>query len=341
VFDVENCRSPAEVIGEILRVLSPRDLASAIKHNEALGEPILSNVLRRMTTGKTPTTLFLDELGNVISNVKADWSFLGVLRKYGQQSEGRFRFVISCFFQEIFLRQQREFSGPLVNLAHTMRLGLFRKEEVELFVLAPLQFWTGLQESEKRSLMGRVNALVGRHPYFLQYFCYTLFEKIAEAPGPDIDLLNLADTILGKDLQESFQSAVEEFFVRMPSTLMKYLFLRRCREAESPGRDHELSHTEFDDGWLQSVLTELGLDSTHGSRRKLLEGLEMHGLCVFVDDDRTRMVVATPIVYRYFDRTTPDFAQLLQKYADDARREGDLWEMSRIAGTRPTDALTP
>ena len=139
-IDVQNCRTPSDAINEILRVLSPRDLASSIKHHEALGEPILSNVLRRMTTGHNRTTIFLDELGNVISSLpKEDWSFLGVLRKYGQQSEGRFRFVISCF-QEIFLRQQREFTGPLINLAHTLRLGLFRKEEIEQFVLGPLEF---------------------------------------------------------------------------------------------------------------------------------------------------------------------------------------------------------
>ena len=114
----------------------------------------------------------------------------------------------------------------------------------------------------------------------------------------------------------------------MPSALMKFLFLKRCRDTELAG--HDISQTEIDDNWLESVLHELGFASSFQARRNLLEGLEMHGLCAFLDDDRTRMSVATPIVYRYIERTVPKIDSYIKKHAEDVRREEELWDLMRI-----------
>ena len=43
------------------------------------------------------------------------------------------------------------------------------------------------------------------------------------------------------------------------------------------------------------------------------------------------MVVATPIVYRYIERTVPQIDRYIEKLAEDIRREGELWDMTRIS----------
>jgi len=321
--DVQNCRTPGDVISEILHLLSARDLAAAVRHHEALNDALLASVLRRVTASGTPITLFLDELGNVIAELRReDWSFVGVLRKFA--SQGNFKFVMSCF-QEVFLRQQREFSGPLVNVAHTMRLDPFSRKEVEEFVTGPLEFWKTLEDREKRRLVDLVMSRVGSHPYLLQYFCYAFFEKVAAKPR--CDLFNEANALLNKHLGEWAQSAVDEIFFRIPSALQKLLFLQRCREAEESGR-HPMQTAEITDAWVEEKLRTLGYDSTLQGRLNLLEGLEIHSLCTAADDDRLKKVVCAPLIYYYVKDRVRELDSFLERLAIDVKKEATVWELS-------------
>lgn len=137
-IDVQHCEAANDVVSEILRAVSPREAARAYKHHEVFQESVFSNLLRGLASGPEKTVLLLDELGNVLAGrPKEDWTFIGLLRKYGARSG--LKFVISCF-QELFFRQQKEFEGPLINFAHTLRLEPFSRKEVENFVIAPLDF---------------------------------------------------------------------------------------------------------------------------------------------------------------------------------------------------------
>jgi hypothetical protein len=320
--DVQHCRTGNEVVSEITRVVSPRDAARAFKHHEVLQESVLSNLLRGMASGPETTYLLLDELGNVLAGLpKEDWTFLGLLRKYGARAG--LKYVISCF-QELFFRQQREFEGPLINFAHTMRLEVFNRKEVEEFVIAPLDFWKPLGNL-KGELLDLVISNVGSHPYFLQSFCYALFERFAE--DRNFNPLGHANMLLTNDLHAWFAPAVDEIFFRIPSSALRYLFLRRCHEAEGLGQP--LNTSEFSDDWLETALNDLGYRSTIRTRRNLLDGLEMHGLCTAVDYDRAKRVVTAPLVYQFVRQTIAPFDSWLAKLAKEIERERDMWDLEK------------
>jgi hypothetical protein len=211
-IDVQHCQTANDVVSEILRVVSPREAARAYKHHEIFQESVFANLLRGMASGPEPTLLLLDELGNVLARrPKEDWPFIGLLRKYG--SRGGLKFVISCF-QELFFKQQKEFEGPLINFARTLRLDVFTRREVENFVIAPLDFWKPLGNA-KQELLDLVISSVGSHPYFLQFFCHALFARFAE--DRNFNPLRQARILLRKDIYEWFSTAVDEIFLRIPS----------------------------------------------------------------------------------------------------------------------------
>jgi hypothetical protein len=321
--DVQECKTANEVVAEVLRVVSPREAARAFKHHEAFQESVFSNILRRMALASGKTVLILDELGNVLSRLpKEDWSFLGLLRKWG--AKPGLRFIISCF-QEMYFRQQTDFEGPLINFANTMRLEVFTRKEVEEFVVAPLDFWKPLGPV-RNDLLNAVISSVGSHPYFLQFFCHALFDRFTLDRA--FDPMKQANTLLKKDLHEWFPTAVDEIFFRIPSAALRYLFLRRCYEADSAGQP--VNQAEFADEWIDTALSDLSYTSTTRGRRNLLDGLEMHGLCVAVDYDRAKRVVAAPLVYSFIKRTTTNFDIWLAKLGQEIERERVVWDLNRV-----------
>jgi hypothetical protein len=319
--DVEDCRSANDVVREILHVVSPRDAAHAVKHHEAFGESVLSNLCRRLSSGPGKTVLLLDELGNVLANLpEADWSFMGVLRKYG--AKPGLKYVISCW-QELYFKQQHEFTGPLINFAHTLRLDVFNRKEVEEFVIAPLEFWKTLG-STKKDLLDLIISKVGTHPYFLQFFCHAFFDRFAA--DRNFNPIREAHVLLEKDLHEWFPTAVDELFFRIPSATLRFLFLRRCHEAEASGQ--QLSQAEFSDDWLDATLNGLGYRSTVSGRKNIMDGLEMHGLCAASDYDRSKEFVAAPLVYQYIRKSINSFDNWLAKLGKEIERERGVWELS-------------
>jgi hypothetical protein len=319
--DVQNCRTANEVVSEILRIVSPREAARAIKHHEVFQEPVFSTLLRQMSAGPEKTLLLLDELGNVLSSLpKEDWTFMGLLRKYGAK-EG-LKFVISCF-QELYFKQQTEFAGPLINLANTLRLNVFNRKEVEEFAIAPLDFWKPLG-ADRHKLLDLVISNVGSHPYFLQFFCHAFFDRFAGGSGSDP--LRQAHLLLERDLHEWFSNAVDEIFFRIPSPTVRYLFLRRCHESETAGQP--LNQGEFSDDWVEKTLLDLGYHSNTRGRRNLLDSLEMHGLCSAIDYDRAKKVIAGPLVYHYVRKSNNSFDAWLAKLAQEIEKECTVWELN-------------
>jgi AAA+ ATPase superfamily predicted ATPase len=320
--DVQDCRSANEVVGEVARVVSPREAARAFKHHEVLHDSVFSTLLKQMSANADRTVLLLDELGNVISQLpKEDWTFIGLLRKYGARTG--MKVVMSCF-QEVYFKQQTEFGGPLINFANTLRLEVFTHKEVEEFVVEPLSFWKGA--GNRQELVNLVMSRVGAHPYFLQFFCHALFQRLTEKGNADP--VQQAHLLLERDIDEWFSSAFDEIFFRIPSPAIQYLFLRRCQESEiaklSP------SQAEFSDEWVEAALLDLGYRSTIRGRRNLLDGLELHGLCTALDQDRTKKVVAAPLVYQYSRKTVSGFETWLKKLGREIERERQIWDLESI-----------
>jgi hypothetical protein len=262
----------------------------------------------------------LDELGNVLAGLpREDWSFLGVLRKYGAQSN--LRYVLSCF-QEVFFKQQQEFAGPLINFANTLRLGVFSRREVEEFALTPLEFWRPLGNAH-RQLLDIIMSRVGPHPYFLQFFCHALLDRLVG--GHDSDPLRAAESLLSEDLHEWFSTAVDEVFFRIPSATVQYLFLRRCHEGIATAQT--LASAEISDDWIEEALARVGFRSTTRGRRNLLDSLEMHGLCTAADYSHSRLLIAAPLVYTYVSQSSAAFDRWLEKLAREVDREREVWDL--------------
>jgi hypothetical protein len=330
--DVQNCRTVESVQGEILREIDPKEYAKAIRRGVALGEAPMAGMLRRMAKGAETTTLLFDEMGNVLSRLsKEDWSFLGQFRKYSHN--GQLRIVFSCF-QEMFLQQQKDFGGPLVNFADTLRLGVFTESEAEEFVTAPLEFWKPLSDRDRRSLMNLVDSVVGRHPFCLQYFCYGLFERVTA--DADEDVMAAANRLLRReqDFAECFSTPVDDLFFKMDSPTLMYLFLHRCHEADAGG--HEVNGAALDDDWVEEALERIGYGSTFGGRRNILDGLEIHGLCVPESAARSRQLVAAPVIYPFI-KNEGSLDKLLAKLKDDIRTDYQRYGLaprSRAAASR-------
>ena len=274
-----------------------------------------------MTSTRGRNTLLLDELGIVISKLpKDDWSFLGMLRSYSQQ--GNLRHAISCF-EEVFVKQQEEFSGPLVNFGTTMRLEPFSDSDIEELVIAPLEIWKPLQQSDRRALKAIASSVIGHHPYFIQFFCEELFERLVDSASGS--LVEKAQTIVRKDQARCFNDPVTQVFHNIDSGLLKYLFLRRCHDADLAHL--ELRQALLDDDWLVRALDFLGLCATTTARRNILEALEIHGLCFAADYNRSKQRVAVPMIYIFLKEVEHPVTALIDKYAQDIPSEIERWNV--------------
>jgi AAA ATPase domain len=280
----------------IIREISPRDAEAAIRRGKAVGETALSTLLNRIKARRESTTLILDEMGNVLADLDPEnWALLGELRKHSQDPGSRLRIILSAF-QEVFLRQRKDFSGPLINFGRTLRLGVFSREEAEQAVVSPLLFWHPSAEKDRKALMEPVINKVGFHPYFLQFYCHAIVKAIVE--NPDRTLEDNAALPIRRNLADSFRAPVSEVFENIPYSTYKYLFLKRCREAFNDRK--KLHDAVIDDEWIASTLRTAGFKSTDGSRRSLLDGLEVFGLCTAPDGTEGRQLIAAPIIFFYY-----------------------------------------
>ncbi len=320
---VVDCRTPEQASATILQALSTQARVRAVRHGEALSQRPLAVALHEMTSTRERTTLLLDELGYVIASLHPEAQvFLSLLRKHTQA--GNLRIIISCF-EEVFVRQQTEFTGPLVNFGNTLRIEPFSDTDVEEIVFAPLEIWKPLQSSDKQKLKKIISATIGHHPLFIQVFCLELFSRATYQPE---SLVQIASSLIGGEMAASFQDAVRQIFWGLPRSLPKYLFLLRCREAHDEAT--ELWQAELDDDWLIERLKRLGFSALTDARRAILEGLEVHGLCSAIGFNRTRQRIAVPIVYRYIKEVEHPVTDLINKLAADVEKEQSIWGLTKV-----------
>jgi len=316
--DVERCENERDVVTKILQAVSPKDAEAAVRRHKAIDEPLLASLLRRLTSGKK-VVLILDELGNVISKLpREQWRIFGTLREFVHSN--KLKIIASCF-QEIFLRQQSDFAGPLVNFGTTLRLRALSANEVEEMVVAPLEHWG--QISNSRALLELITGTVGRHPYLLQTFCHELFQRVLQEENKDV--LAIAKSFWEKDSEftECFRDAVEELFNRALTPLLRYLFLSRCHEINCVGG--ALADADFDDDWLESTLETVGYRSTLDGRRAILDELEMRGLTEPRSDRRQTHAVIAPAIYLYHKKSNLNVPKILDKFAKEIEIEHQRW----------------
>ena len=236
---------------------------------------------------------------------------IGMLREYSHSGSVR---VLMSGFQEFFIKQT-DYEGPFVNFAKIVRLSGFSNSEIDDFLVQPLQFWGDIAPSP---LLTLVTTRVGRHPLLLQYFGKALFEKVARrATASDVNAA--ARHLLDSDGIKIFEEAVDELFMRTGSATERFLFLKRCREAELHGES--LVDVEINDQWTKEVLNSIGYSSTYDRRRLILESLELKSLTTSIGSNRSRQRIAAPIIYSYLRYTESEIDTLIDTLGEDAAGE--------------------
>jgi hypothetical protein len=322
-ISAEACRTAGDVVKELIKAISPRDATAAVRKSKALDERLLLSLLKQITSPSSPAIIFIDELGMVLTNRSSgdDWGFLGTLRQLSQH--GRLRVIFSCF-QEMFLSQQTEFEGPLINFGTTMRLSVFADAEVEDLLFAPLELWRPAGE-DRKAIRDLVLTGVGRHPLLLQYFCHALFERIAT--GGERRILEDAQRILGRDLVDCFSEPAIEVFWRLGSPMLCYLFLRHCIEAESSRRS--LIAAEMNDDWLIETLRVIGFKAGILDRRTILEALEVRGLTYRAEQSSgDRQLISCPAIFKFIKATQGDLPRTVGKFLAEIPNEAGKWNLS-------------
>jgi len=352
-IDLQNRTDQGDVINAIVDRVSPKllkrldsskELASAEDEEKRIEEEkkkskerfveeaeyrhtgVLSVLLERLSKGTQRTTLLLDEIGNVLEKLEPDrWTILGTFRRFA--SGTNLRIVMSCF-QEDLAKKIEDLKSPLVNFVNIMRLSVFSEADTREMVLSPLEFWSLPDHHTKETLINLVLASIGTHPYLLQYFCLALFEPIDESR--DVPLIDRARRILDskENLYRVFSSPVDVIFSNLRWLTLKYLFLKRCLEAHA--NNQELRQAFIDDDWIEERLREVGLRSNDTARWRLLQSLEMHGLTAATQFDRTRQMIASPLIYIYMRRIEGEksLEKRLAKLAHEIHEERKEWGLS-------------
>jgi hypothetical protein len=316
--DLQDCQNDQELANRILQKLSPRDYASLMRRHDYIHDRMLHSALSRLS-GSGKVVLLLDELGNVLDRRKDEaWKVLGVLRQYAHS--GRIK-IVATSFQEFFLKQQEDYSGPWVNFANIVRLTGFEKDEIQNLVVDPLAFWADIQNPS--ALVELVCEKVGRHPLLLQHFCQSMFLRLIQSKTPTPDLLDIGKSLIASEIISSFSEAATELFYRVRSPLLRYLFLAAC--VGEARKERPIAHVQIDDDSVEKALLNIKIESTTLSRLNLLEGLETRGLTQPVGGYHGRQEVIVPLIYYYIERAERDLHGLLQKYAREARREAPEW----------------
>src|SRR5262249_23497238 len=150
-------------------------------------------------------------------------------------------------------------------------------------------------DRERREIMGVVTNVVGKHPFSLQHFCDNLFQRATSGGATNMPqairgLLNDRDSFLA-----CFSEPVHQLFTNINKPTLQYLFLKRCEEADQKGES--VATADLDDEWIKRTLADVGYHAPFAVRLNLLEGLEIHGLCVPESAGRHRQIIAVPVIY--------------------------------------------
>ena len=120
--------------------------------------------------------------------------------------------------------------------------------------------------------------------------------------------------ILAKQLQVVFEKPLELIFYRAATPIIRYLFLKRCFEAELAKQ--EVSAAEITDSWLKATLEHLGLHSNFDARRLLMDSSEMLGLTAPVGGNHARQQILSTVIWQVIkDSEQDDVSRLIETFA--------------------------
>lgn len=291
-IQVQNLSSIEAVIETIASELSLEQVHKARRASKILGVDYLTSIIKKLKLDKKRIVLILDEIGNALTrDQRDDWNFMGTLRDLSHKSEIR---VIASGFQEIIMKQYNEPDGPFVNFGHTMMLEGFNKNELDEFLINPLNLWS--EVTDKKKLNNIIREKFGSHPLVLQYVGKFLFERVFQQQKKKVD--DIVRELLNRENILLFEPAVKEIFVREVSYLERFVFLKLCSKALK--NEKNLGSLQINNRDLIDIMKCADIDIDLDGRNWILEKLSMRGLLHHDAEIRINFRIAAPIIFTYY-----------------------------------------
>ncbi len=300
-----------DVVEDIAQKLSARDHYQIQERGKSADFSYIASVIKRLKADKKSIVLFLDEIGNVISkNLNNDsWRFIGALRELTHNNEVR---VIASAFQEVIIKQLKNFEGPFVNFGTTTKINAFSKNEIEELLIAPLNFWGRIKD--KKDFAKKIKNSFGSHPLILQYLGKWLFDLAVNDEKKFIDdfIDDFIDNFFVTDRLNYFDSAIGDIYFKIDSYLERYVFLKICMNIDADQK--ELANAEINQGVLKSIFEEIGIESDFDIRILFLDRLSLRGLMSQDSSNKTIYKIDSPIIYLYLKKFHPPLEELAANY---------------------------
>jgi len=317
---VQEATTLQAVIELIAQKISAKYSYKAMQLAKEIDLNYLTTILKRLKGDKKRIILIFDELGNVLEHNKRDeWKFIGTLRELSQTND--IRIIISAF-QEIFIKQYSDFSGPYINFGTIMKVNVFSNSEIDDIITDPLSVWVDIPD--KKEFNKSIRKYFGRQPLILQYLGFYLFQKILLEKRTSISSY-MADIIKGHGLK-NFRSAIDDVFTYNNSYLERYLFLKICITAAEKNAEIDLTTIDITHSYVETLLKEVKVESTLDERLFLLERMSMKGLLYQDEANFSIYHIGSPIVFYYLKQ----FHHPIEGLCSDYRKEIDTLELSII-----------
>jgi len=143
-----------------------------LKISQPINTQAFDDLLTSINREGLYVVLLLDEFGSVLRNSNFDASFLGFLRSLANAKQ--VSYVTASRVPLDRMSHDGLVHSPFFNIFHTLELGRLETEEAkELITLPARNANCPFSDMDVKMMLD----IAGRHPFFIQRACYSLFEK--------------------------------------------------------------------------------------------------------------------------------------------------------------------
>lgn len=202
---------------------------------EGQGEEAFSLILDQIEEQNHYPVLLLDAFDNVTLNKHFGPEFFSFLRSYATM--GQVSYVTSSIASLYELCHRGIVDSPFFNIFYNYTLEALTHEEALDLVRVPAQK-AGAPFTDEEVLW--VIKMAGRHPFFLQRVCYTLYDEKMQLEHGEVDLLHVRNQAF-KDLKPHFQDTWDRLTKEQQASLQDEAQQKDRQNREFP----ELSESAF------------------------------------------------------------------------------------------------
>jgi hypothetical protein len=184
-----------------------------------------------------PITFLVDELDRLLAYVSPNSDLFDVLR--AASNAGQARFIMAGFRRT--MKAATNMASPFFNLATDIRLGRFKRTEINEMVLGPFErLRTTVQNRD--SIVNRITRETASLPNYVQFYCKTLLEQLDESGQETITEENLKYVYENRE----FRDFILDTFMSNTEPLERALVYVLISEDNSPTRRQNFSQRGMD-----------------------------------------------------------------------------------------------